>query len=610
MRMNSNTFFAFILIMVVSLITCKVSLAEELLEEVDYSFDVDIGYHYANINGYRGKVGEYEVLDPGLEGKFTLKTHTRNNYFDLGGEIKDKDDLRYMMDFDAHRLFQTETSYMRFRHYLDHDPLSNQDFFTDFDVGESNSIIWEEIKSKNTFRISFIPNLKIKADYRQLNKRGHRQATTVTMCTQCHVTSRNRRVNQTTEDFKVGAEMKIGYFTFNYSHLQRSFGEGGRSPIAYYGFAAPSFPVKGFNRYNDIPDSRTYINHFKVKADLPLQSDFYFNYEMGKNHNRETRHEREFESFAFRLTTAVLKYITFNFNYYNYNMDNNVPGAMEKDVRRSGVSFRTRPWKRNFLRGSYRWEDIDRRNSAQESTFKKVFRLALFSRPSRKIDFNIRYKNEMIDDPFILEQWDLFRFRQTSLPNRRDEIQLSFNWNLRRNLSLSSTLRYEDADSNRYDVDEERVEMMFSIWFALRDNLILTGSYSLVDTEIETRSAYKTYHRGGLFDFSFDNTVPYDDRSHWYNLTLNYRFSRKITLISDLTFIESSADFDSRIDGNIGQFSDLHIERVDASIGLDYLYKPYLTFYTKYNYRDYNDREVNELDGEVHLISFGVSYTF
>ena len=154
------------------------------------------------------------------------------------------------------------------------------------------------------------------------------------------------------------------------------------------------------------------------------------------------------------------------------------------------------------------------------------------------------------------------------------------------------------------------MELIFSIWCAPRDNLIITGSYSLIDTDIETRSAYKTYHRMELSDFLFDNSVPYDDRSNCYNLTLNYRFSRRIALISNLTFTDSNADFDSRIDRNVGQFSDLTIERLDASIGLDYLYKPYLSFYTKYNYRDYNDREINELDGELHLISFGVNYTF
>jgi hypothetical protein len=217
----------------------------------------------------------------------------------------------------------------------------------------------------------------------------------------------------------------------------------------------------------------------------------------------------------------------------------------------------------------------------------------------------------LIDDPFVVEQWEPFKFMQTSLPTRKDEVQFSFNWNPRGNLSLSSTIRYEDSESSRYYIDEERLEMIFSIWFAPSDRLMLTGSYSVIDTDINTRSVYKTYHREGLSDFLLDRSIPYDDRSSCYNLTLNYRFSRKIALIGNLTFTDSNADFDSRIDNsNIGQFSDLHIERLDASIGMDYLYKPNLSFYSRYNYRDYNDREVNDLDGEAHVISFGVNYTF
>jgi len=601
--------FAFFLAIItfISFPSYNGSWAGNLLEEEEYTFDAGIGYHHATVNGYRGKVGEYDVLDPGMEGYFSLKAHTRSKYLDLGGDIKDKDDQHYMMDLDVNRLFQSETSYNRFKHYLDHDPLENQDFFTDFDAGKSNAIIREEIKSDNTFRIPFLPNFKVNANYRQLNKRGHRQATTVNKCAQCHVTSRNRRIDQTTEDVNVGAEITVGSFTFNYSHLQRSFNEGGKSPIAYYGYPAPSFPVKGFQKYNSIADSRTYVNKFRAKAELPLQSSFCFDYEKGENHNQDTRHEREFESFAFRFTTASLKYVTFNFNHYDYDVNSKVPGAMDKDVKRSKVSFRTRPWKRNFLRGSYRWEDVDRRNSAEESTFKKVFDISLFGRPHRKINFNIRYKNERVNDPFLNEQWTLFQTTQTSLPTRTDEIRFSLNWNPRGNLSLSSTVLYEDADSNRYEIDEERLEMMFSLWYAPRDNLIITGSYSQIDTEIKTRTNYKTYHSIDLYD----ERLRYDDRSHCYNLALNYRFSRSIALVSNFTFTDSKSDYDSSIySSNVGEFSDLNVERVDASIGLDYIYKPYLSFYTKYNYRDYNDREVNELDGTAHLISFGMNYTF
>jgi hypothetical protein len=606
-----NSLTLFIVIIIIGLLACKITLAEEYVEKGDYSFDAGIGFQHANVNGNRAKVSEYDALDTGFNTDFNIKSRSRSRYFDLGGEFKDDDDQLYMFDLDASRLFQSETSFRRYKRYLDHDPLSNQDFSTDFDAGHRNSIIREEIKSSNTFRMPFNPNFKITSDYRELNKRGHMQATTVSKCSQCHVTSRNKRINQTTKDLTVGAEMKVGLVTFSYSHLQRRFDESGSSPIAYYSSATRSFPVKNYNYYSTVPDLRTYVNQFKTKADLPFESTLYFDYEKGKHHNRETRNEREFESFAFRLTTACLKYLTFNFNHYNYDMDNDISGSMERDIRRTGLSFRTLSWKKSFLRGSYRWEDIDRNNSAEESTLKKVLTLSLFSRPHRKLDFNLRYKNELTDDPFAMEKWDVFRTVQTILPTRRDELQLSLNWNPHGKLSFSSNIRYEEADSSRYYVDEERLEMMFSIWLAPVDNLIITGSYSLIDTDIKTRSFYKIYHRKNLSDILLDNSLPYDDRSHCYNLTINYRFSRKLAIISNLTFTDSNSDFDSLInDKNVGEFSDLNIQRLDASMGVDYFYKPNIAFYSRYNYRDYNDREVNDLDGEAHIFSFGINYTF
>ena len=603
-----------LLLMSIAAITCSTgrgSWAEEFFKEGEYAFDASIGYHHATVNDNRVKVGEYEVLDSGMEGTFDLQTHTRRNYFDLTGVVKDKNDQQYTMDFDARRIFETSTSYNRFIHYLDNDPLTNQDFFTDFAAGSRNAILIENFKSENTFRIPLIPTLKVNADFSQLNRRGHRQATTVSHCTECHVTSKDKRVNQTTEDINLGAEYKIRSLTFNYNYTQRTFNDRAEPPVAFYGYPSDTFRIKGFQQYSSAPDSRTSINHFRVNAELPLQSSFSFNYQTAESRNRETHYEEDYDSFAFRLTTASLKYVVFNFNYFDYDSDNDVPGAMEKDVTRRRVSFRTRSWKRNFLRGSYRWESIDRTNSAEDSTSREISTIALFSRPHRKVDFSLGYIHESTHDPFVNEEWGLFRSVQTSVPTRRDAVEFKLNWNPKGNLSLSSSVLYEEADSNRYAIDEDRTELLLSVWFAPRDNLILTAYYSWTDTDIDTQTAYDTYHGVWLSDFSRDNRTSYHARTNCYNLNVTYRFLKNIALLANFIYTDAHSDFDADVyTTNVGSFSDLKIERADASLGVDYRYKPNLSFYTKYNYRDYNDREDNALDGTVHYISCGVSYTF
>ena len=147
---NKYRILLFLFLVSVAALTCstvRTGRAEEFLKEGNYAFDASLGYHYATIDDNRGKVGEYEVLDSGMEGTFDLQTHVRRNYLDLTGVIKDKNDQQYTMDFDIRRIFETSTAYDCFIHYLDHDPLTNQDYFTDFAPGTTNAILIENFTS-------------------------------------------------------------------------------------------------------------------------------------------------------------------------------------------------------------------------------------------------------------------------------------------------------------------------------------------------------------------------------------------------------------------------------------------------------------------------------
>jgi hypothetical protein len=603
-----------VLLLLIAMVLPAPAPAQEEESEVPeaLSMGFKLGYHHINVNGYRGKVGEYEVLDPGMEGTFILDGNRGRNYFGFEGVVRDEDDMDYALDVDAERLLQTETSYNRFQHYLDHDPLTNQDFVSDFDVGKDNVILWEELTSKNTFWMPLLPGVKIEVDYRQMNKRGHRQATTVAKCTRCHVTSNNRRVDQSTEDVRVGVEARLKSVTLNYFHFERTFDEGGRAPIAFYGNESATFPVKNFNFYGQVPDARTVVDEIKLSANLPAGSTFFGSYRWGKQTNRNTHNDRDFSNLAFRLTSFLRKLVAVNVYYSNYTMNNDVRDAMDLRIRRTGMDVSSRWWRKTTLRTTYYWEDIDRRNFVEESTLKKVFNVALFSRLYPKIDFNIRYRKDKIDDPFVAEERGpgLFKLTQTSLPRTRDEVYASVNWNLRADLSLNSTFRYEDMENPRYDVDENRYEFVLSLWYSPTETLVFTGSYNLIDSEIDTRRSTKTYHVRDLKDILVEE-MPYDDRSQTFLISANYRWTPQLALTGDLRYTDSRSDFDAQeFSSNVGDFSKHHIEQIGGSLELDYIYGKRMTFFAKYAYRQYNDREENFLDGEFHLMNFGVKYSF
>ena len=147
------------------------------------------GYHAYSNDGYRGKVSEYSVPSSGPEASLNLQGTSRNRYFYLESEVLDQDDQTHFLNLDLNRFLQMDLSYMKFNHFLDHDPLTNQSVVTDIDEGENNGITIEELKSGNTIKIPSLPFMKFFANFRQYNKKGSRQATTAAKnnnCSSCH----------------------------------------------------------------------------------------------------------------------------------------------------------------------------------------------------------------------------------------------------------------------------------------------------------------------------------------------------------------------------------------------------------------------------------------
>ena len=83
----------YLLGLVFCVVAFRVTWAEDTLKGGDYSFSASIGYNYANVDGYRGKVGEYEYLHSSVEGSFALQANREKHYLDLWGNYKNKNFL-------------------------------------------------------------------------------------------------------------------------------------------------------------------------------------------------------------------------------------------------------------------------------------------------------------------------------------------------------------------------------------------------------------------------------------------------------------------------------------------------------------------------------------
>ena len=577
----------------------------------DVNATVSGGYHNLNPKGNRSKVGEYEVLDSGAESSFDISGHRDKNYFFMRGQVLDENDQTYNANIDLNRYLRSDFSYIRFQHFLEHDQLTNQDYVQDFNKGDDNKLIIEELKAKNTILFPQLPFIKFNFDYRSYQKHGHRQATTVGKCSQCHVTSRNKRVDMSTNDATAGMEATLGPATIAYSHLLRDFNEHAAAPMADYGNGASFFLVQGSAPYSRLPDSRMNVDTVSLRSALPWSSTIFANVQHGRRENRDTGNDVTFNSFATRLSKYFSKFIACDAYFNKYKLENKSSGGIDRETKRGGFDVTTHPLKNSGLVCSYQWEDTSRNNADPNSTRKNIYRISWNQRFLKILRFNMHYKKTLVDDPFVMRDSTFSGLVQTSLPQKEDELYGSLSWSPLYNLTLNTSLRFTNLHSSRYDSDEDRCEYVFSFWYAPFERLTLSGAYTVSTTDVNSFGALKTYHlRGPESLFKYDD-FPYDGRTQSWHLSATYLLTPRVSVTGDVSWIDSIGDFDKRVDGrNIGGFSDLSIGQVETSLGITYACTTRLTMYSKYMYREYNDHETSYYDGQINMISVGARWSF
>ena len=582
----------------------------ETADPLEFFGTLRTGYHAYSNDGYRGKVSEYSVPSSGPEASLKLQGTSRNRYFYLESEVLDQDDQTHFLNLDLSRFLQMDLSYMKFNHFLDHDPLTNQSFVTDIDPNKNNGITIEELKSGNTFMIPSLPFMKFFANFRQYNKKGSRQATTAAKnnnCSSCHLNSANKRIDQSTNDIALGFEGDIKKVTFRYEYAGQNFDEGGKAPTADYTSFYP-FPIQGVNPYGDTPDFKKDSHKLSIRSQLPFSSSIFSSYQFGKRTNRDTNEYVDFSSFSGRLSKFFDKFLACDVFYGKYTMDNNIANAYERDIEKGGIDLKTRFFKRTSGVLSYRWEDIDRENFTEEETKKRSYSASLNTRIIKDLRLHLRYKTTHVRDPFTTVN-DTYAgdVVMTSLPEKENQFYTSLNWNPAPAFSLNSSLRFTDSKNSKYNLDEDLYEFVISAWYVPFRNTTLTCSFTTFKNDIDTGGPYKTFHVDELF---YEN-MPYENKSNTIYLATTYQATSRLALTGDITFTSSTADFDGQLGNkNLGDYSDLDILQLQASAGFTYLINRNMSVYGNYQYHEYNDREENSFDGKYNLVRFGFNYSF
>jgi len=481
-----------IAILVISLALMPVSVFAD-----QTSGKVKVGFSGVDQDDVKEGVAEYNYLENGVDPTIDLDIDgwQKGIKYDVDFNIKTDDEMGGSLNFDVKRYFRTQNKFQRFTHWLENDDLINYqvdpDYVFDFSHGpvytamgnrgifaqpdflganvaveRNNSwgkdmyIHHELYTSDNEFLIPGAEFVKIHAGYRREIRRGYEQSRATSKCMGCHLGADDRRVDEKTEDFKIGATASLGLLTVDYTFLHREFDDRASSPQHEYDMVAGSLAHKvafseadGYINYDATPESEKDSHVVKAKLDLPLNTSFFATYVNSTVENNDATDnnqqvsisddpEYDYDRVAARLTTAPIRNLVLSFRYAHENIDNDdvtinyadaydpIHGSgntltappedyglhgydqahdgyprtressLSRDVDTYGAKLKYRLFKRTSVLLGYEREEIDRDDYEVDSTDTDTFTVALNSRYLKNLSLRLKYRYADIDDPF------------------------------------------------------------------------------------------------------------------------------------------------------------------------------------------------------------------
>jgi hypothetical protein len=348
-------------VMIIStLLLCSYPVLAQESEKTENNPEIELkpGFHWTNWKDYRGKVGEYEMLEQGVHPDwiFNIKGQIKSSFFELKGNYYEDEDYSASADIDLNRIFREEFYYFRMPHFLEHDPLKNLNAvfrdaagavaepvteYTDLNSGDEYMIRYSTVKSKTTYRLPFLPGSEVFFDYRREQRQGHRQVNAISKCSSCHVVSQSRDIDEYTEDMNPGFKAKFGneksgWLTVSYDYLKRRFGETGDDPTNLYDSAVhPASGVdmftnrvqydrdNGYLPFNVVPSSEKDSHTVKAHGQLPqIATDVFASYINSSTKNMEEENKSDLNSAIGRVTNYLIPGLTLSGKFRWMDIDN------------------------------------------------------------------------------------------------------------------------------------------------------------------------------------------------------------------------------------------------------------------------------------------------
>jgi hypothetical protein len=605
--------------------------AEEKLESVTIEeLKLETGLIIPGYSDYQGKIGEYIVFDRGVRPYWGFKGTGKvdGSYFSMQGFYDDGEDQAYSVDLDFERYLKGEFDYTRFRHWLDHDPLSIPYLSQDRDPRDDYTQTHSLTNSRLRYIPPSLPNLTLNFNYREENRTGDRQVLSVF---DQEILSDGKRTDEVTRDYEGGLSYKKGFITIDNTFCYRKFEDEASDHV----FVDSSVP------FTEVPEFDRYQNTVSARMDLPFHTGLYTNYTYYKVDGRKTSDaEMDYHSVQTKLTSSPILKLIMGFSYRYQRVENNVhkwydsnlPSAMDRDIHTASFDSTYRLFRHLTLRYGFEWEAILRDSGLSgvhhTDTERRSHRVALQSRFPLlgKIGrIKIEYRRDDVDDPFMNlrswhdgKEWDEYYPQLSNLPTMSNKVKAKFTLPLREGVEISFDNEWGekkfDSEGPETPWKERYVQPSIALNYTPLSNLNTYLSYSYSWRRTDDQFVPESPNTFSSKD------VDYKEDVNIWAIGCNYQPSPVLNLSGNFTYTTQKVRFDSSdLSGtdlssldNLGQFSKHDIQTAEFSLAGDYKISRHLFINTKFIYEYYNDDSIYlyKGDGKGYMGLIGLTWKF
>lgn len=177
---------------------------------------IEIGGRMADVSDSPDLAAEYQTSDDSAVLDLNLETFQDWGTLFLEATFVDPDDNDAVLDFDIARMVRSHTSYQKFLHRLGSDPMHYLEatstdgkvvWHDDLSPGAEYGYTYSNLEHRTEIQLASLKALTLAVEFRDQQRDGHIQAFHLSHCDNCHVSSEAHRLDESTSDATLEAQV-------------------------------------------------------------------------------------------------------------------------------------------------------------------------------------------------------------------------------------------------------------------------------------------------------------------------------------------------------------------------------------------------------------------